>query len=672
MPNLSDDEALQLIDGCVNPNGFLPERTAQEESMLRSMAFFMGKQHFVQDGMLLRRPRSGSKHRVYYKANKILPAVVKAVSKIAQAGSTIMPAPSSDSPQALLKADLGKRIVEQAMKQAHHDRHRLIALMWAAICGTGFTKFSWDPDRGVRERFYFDSDGGGGRRLAQNLSPQQRRSYEEAGQFVDYAPGDIDAAALSPFAVFEDPNARDGGVEKARWMAHVQYLDREVAAETYEMDIEDVPVTADNIGSQVYEDAIAFMSTALGGRAFASNPSNKARRDRVRVVELYWRPSKKYPNGLKLVSVGGVIPKDGNRSNPFATLRNPELHLPFVKWDWVPCPGRWWGIGLAEQLTSSQFQYNKARSTMTEFQNVFGQPITFVPENSNIPTGNMPLEPGAIYGYNPAAGRIVPGPSPNLPKEVFANAEIAAREIQELSADSDPDTSKLPGQIRSGEGIRLMQEEKNQVLHPVVEGRQAAEERSSRFFLELGRKYYTEARMLRYRGEGGSWVVKMFTSADLSQDIEFVPDPNSLMSLVARNAEILDMVQVGVLAPQSDPNDRAAVFKSLKFNVGRDTINEKTEEAENQWSEIEQMYADPFTPVQVNSWDDHEAHERELRRHLRSDRFKRANRNVQEALVNHWTQHRQLYEQAIQANMQALAQTKGSAGVKGTASQPSR
>lgn len=125
-------------------------------------------------------------------------------------------------------------------------------------------------------------------------------------------------------------------------------------------------------------------------------------------------------------------------------------------------------------------------------------------------------------------------------------------------------------------------------------------------------------------------------------------------------------------APQENPNDRAAVLRALKFNVGRNVIDEKTEEAENQWREIDMMYADPFTPVRVNQWDDHEAHERELRRHLRSERFRRASPSVQQSIVAHWSAHRQLYEQAIQANMAALAQTKGSAGTKGRASQPAR
>jgi hypothetical protein len=667
-PTLKDEEALGLIDKLVRPFGHQSERIAQEQLWLRCIAYFYGKQHFIQDGVSLREPTNMPEHRVLYKANKMLGNILRAVAKINTLSWEGSVAPVSDDAMDMYRAQLSDKILEHVQDVSGHHHARTMALLWAAVCGSGFTKIVWDPDKGDPDRFYLED--GKSKAVASFLSPGERQDKERKGLFEDRAPGEIAESVESPFSVFHDWSSREQGVEGCRWMASVSFISLEDAAERFGMDVKDIEREEPRLGPLFYEDAIAFMSTGRGGLNPSIPTPREKYQERCRIVDYFERPGRLTKGrGRHITTVGQRVIRNGENH-----FRATKFALPWVKWDWVPAPGRFWGIGLAEQLLNPQHNYNKARSTLIEFQNVYGHPPTFVPEGSGISTGVLTTAPGAVYNYNPAAGPIVFGKSPQLPKEVADNAALCSMDMQEISANTDPDASKLPAQIRSGAGLRAMMEEKHLVLHPVAEASIGAEKRASKIMLALAKINYSDQRVLRYQGNNGQWIVKHFSSIDINDDLRMTMDPARFQSMAQLQAEVMDLVQVGAINPGLDPEDKAAVRDAVHFNIGRDVLAEQAREAMNQDEEIEKVLIDPtkFTSgLPVNPWDDHAEHARSLRKFLRSDRRKQIDPFSLQVLVQHWMQHTQIVQQTVEANMKAAAMMRGGSGAKGQASQPS-
>lgn len=667
--SISDDEASSLVDKLIRPYGHQSERLAQEQLWLRCLSYFYGKQHFIQDGIHLREPSNLPEHRVLYKANKVLGNILRAVAKINTLSWEGSVAPVSDDAMDMYRAQLSDKILAHIQDVSGHHHSRTMALVWAAVCGSGFTQIDWDPDRGDPDRFYLDNHKS--KRVVALLSPEERRQKEKEGLFEDRAPGEIIESVVSPFAIFHDWASREAGVRGCRWMATVSYTSPEEAAERFGIDVKDVEREEPRLGPLFYEDAIAFMSTGRGGLNPSIPTPREKYQERCRIVNYFERPTPSTKGkGRHITKVGQLVVRNGE--NHFRATKH--FALPFVKWDWIPAPGRFWGIGLGEQLINPQYNYNKARATLIEFQNVYGHPPTFVPEGSGIATGTLTTAPGAVYPYNPAAGPIVFGKSPQLPKEVAENAMLCSADMQEISANTDPDASKLPAQIRSGAGLRAMMEEKHLVLHPVAEAAIMAEKRASRMMLGLAKVNYSEQRVLRYQGNNGQWIVKHFAATDINDDLRLTMDPSRFQSIAQLQAELLDLVQVGALNPAADPEDKAAVRDATHFNIGRDVLAEQQREAMNQDEEIERVTMDPTKFAQglpTNPWDDHAEHARALRKFLRSDRAKQIDPFSLQVLVQHWMQHTEIVQKTTMANMQAMAQMRGGAGQKGQASQPS-
>ena len=665
---LTDAQAYELLVHLVDPHGHQSERVAQEQLWLRTLAYFAGKQHFIQDGIQLREPINVPEHRVMYKTNLMQPAIVRAVSKIMTLGFDFTAAPVSDSPRDRYAAKFSERALEHLHHTTDHDYTRMMVLQWAAICGSGFTFVAWDPEAGDPDRYYLEDMHS--RKVQLGLSDPEKREKEIKGLFVDYPPGEVTEKTESPFTVYHDWSSRDQGVKGCKFMAVVSYLDVDTVAELYDMDPNDVPREEARLGPIFYEEAIAFMSTGIGGLNPSIPTPREKYQERARVTQYFERPNRANSfQGRHIVTVGGIVVR--NQQNYYRATGYP---IPIVKWDWIHMPGRFWGIGLGEQLTSPQFQLNKARATLMEFQNIYGHPALFVPEGSGLPTGQFTIAPGAVYSYNPAAGKIETGPTPQLPREVAENAMMCEADIQKISANVDPDVSKLPAQIRSGAGLKAMMEEKHLALTPVALSAIKSERDTGKMMLALARINYTTTRTLRYVGDNGHWTVKEYLGADLNSDLRIVTEPIRFQSAAQIQAETLDMVESGLLDVMNNPEHRASALRSVHFKTGRDVMAEMVVEEQNQDREIEEVLADParfiVQGLPINQWDDHPSHERTLRRFMRSDRWRQTDKISQAIIARHWAEHMQQIQMAQQRALEAQNAAKGTPGQKGQPSRP--
>jgi hypothetical protein len=667
---LSDSEAADRVKRLVDPEGIHAERIALEELMLKNLAFYAGKQHFAQEGIRLREPIK-KRHTVHYKANMIVGAVNRAASMIAGAHGTFKVVPASSSRKHRHQAKISEKLFEHLREATAYELKKLYAYIWAANTGTYYLKTVWDPELGESDRFYLDES----RQSALSfLTPEEKIQRERQGLFEDLPRGDVRIDGVSAFQAYWDWDAREEGIAACDWFAQQNFVSRPKLIDRFGERARTVSSGKERFSSHYLQEALAFMSTGLGGLGTGQISRGNYEDDIVRVVEYWERPLRR--NGMMgryIVLVGDTVLR--NEANPYRFSRDPGLHLPFVKVDWWTMPGRFTGLSMTEQLTAPQFQLNKARATQMELQNCYGHPILLVPKGSGIPTGMFALDPGLVQEYNAMAGVPFPLPAPNLPKEVAENAALSARELQSIAANADPESSRLPAQLRSGEALRYMLEEKSRVLSPTMTMSQWVDRAVGRNLLGLAQHYYTDQRKLDYMGEDGDYVVEYFNGADINNDLRVTSEPDLSFSTGAARAEMLDLIQSGVM--QLPPDVQVDVLRAFDFNTGaKEFVRRRLRGETGQEREIHLVISDPSRWVQtgypVMDWEPHEDHARVLVDFFQTVEFEQLDPITKSILHQHWQAHTQKLEAQQRQQLEMMAQMKGTPGQRGVASQPRR
>lgn len=677
---LSKSDALAYLRHRINPKLVDSHRWPIEREWAKNIAFLSGNQHFVDVGTGFRPPVL-EPHRVLYRANVIRTMVTKMVSTVLN-NSTTFKAPAKD---------WTKRSRDQAFvseKLFEHLRDNVVdwqdiledALTWAACCGSGFIELGWDADAGSPDRFYKDADG----KVVVGLSPDQRRQFEELGQFEDVPPGEVMARSRSPFQTFWDWSARQN-VKQAAWMGTKELVDLPELEDAYGYQkVRDVRPMEARSQAMWYDEMLSFMAGGPLNAPTTQNAADKARQRTV-LVRYFERPMRQnHYKGRFIVVAGDVVLENG--PNPYAKC---DCALPFVKIDWQRSPGSFLGHPPVADMRNPQFQYNNARAKQTEVLNVHSHPPMFINKNAGLPEGVVSIEPGVMYpvDMNRSGGRILEmGAIPQVPKELAESATRAMSEIQLIASQADPDMSKLPGQIRSGAGLGMLVEEKNKSLLPAARSALRATVEGGRMMLRIARSHYTMRRTMKYVGEDNAYRVMEFEGADIQTDIRIVGEPEFFRTKAVDQQRVVEWVQAGVLNPQMDPDDKIAVLKTLAYGNAEQIIAERLADEENQEREWDEMSADPLKFVTndeevgqmlnypTQPFDDDETHIRVMVRRMKSAEFRDMDPFAKQLLMQHLQEHQMKVQQAMIRASMMQSQMQGGQGSapaqRGRPSQP--
>jgi hypothetical protein len=685
---LDTSAALDYIREHISLKAIDNHRRPLEQEWIRSVAFLHGKQHFVYDNGRLRNPNLPP-HKVLYKANLIRGALTRAVATV-MANRVTFQSPARDWSKASRdRSIVSTKLFDHLRKTLRWQSRMKGALNWAGTCGSGFIELYWDPNGGSPERIYIQDKIN--KRAQLGLTPEEQKQKEEEGLFEDETPGEIRADGVPPFQHQWDWSAREEGIDGCSWIGRKQLIDIEILEEVFgHAKTKDIkPMEPDSEGTY-FEELLAFMASSFSQPITGFVTPREKRQHQTIYSQIYEKPmAKNGYRGRYIAAAGDTLLM--NNDNPYLKCEKdfPGMCLPVLKVDWQIKPGSYIGQGLVPELISAQFQYNKARATVIEAQNIFGHPAMFVPKNSDIPTGMLSIEPGMVYEYNTNTGAQKPielGPVPNLPKEVTENAAQALREIQMISSQSDPDSSKLPGQIRGAPAMELMIEEKNKLLLPIAEEVVEVTQQAGRRMLTLAKHFYSPQQKVKYVGEDNVQRVLAFESADIQTDLEVVGEPEYFQSAAASRAKVLEYVQTGVLDPINNPEDKESVLKVLAFGRADEAIAERLMDEDNQEREIQEMHADPDKYVRpsranpneqvpdypIQPFDDDQVHIRSTIRHMKTDTFRKADPKAKVLIQNHLQDHQERYQAQVERQMQMQAMQRGGPGEKGQASQPKR
>jgi hypothetical protein len=370
-------------------------------------------------------------------------------------------------------------------------------------------------------------------------------------------------------------------------------------------------------------------------------------------------------NGIPLF----VAEEKGQLHNPYHTLGCP---IPFIHYPYAVVPGRLWGMSLVEQMIPPQREYNIARSQIIENKDLMSRPKWLLPRGHNIPSTSINSAPGEVIEYNASLPKPEQVDIKPLPNYVMDHIQACKLEMDDISAQQEVTQAKAPASIRSGVAIQLLQAADNAVLAFIKRTILRGDRDCYTMMLQIVSKMYQEPRIIGLLGKDNLFEVKALLGADLRghTDVRIFAEGGMLESKAARQQNVMDYVQAGILNPQ-DPDEKISILSALEMGDVRSYVKEKLIDERMAEFENEHMGSDKpqFRPAQ--EWEDHEVHIKRHNLFRKSVEFALLPLQQQAAISVHVSQHQQYLMQQVMAMQQQQQSQKGMPGEKGEASEPS-
>lgn len=647
----------------IGPYGDQPERRVFEATWFGNMAYYSGHQDLIQIDGRFQRPRRSS-HNQLYVVNLTLGKVLRAVSKLLQTDARFAAAPEDDSLEARHASMVSEKLFEHARREMKFRSKLRRAMEWAAITGSGYLKQTWNPETGTPSRVYLEK---GKPAIEPIFDPVLRQQKILNGEYVDTFPGDVQCDVVSPFQLYWDPNSTDEGFESSQWVAQVHIDSLPRLKERYGDAVSESSVYRAASNSELYEEQLKYIGAGPGGTELYGSPEAHHGEPRTRVIEYFEKPNKSNSMmGRYVLIVGDVVIRD--EENHYAKVGD---GIPFVKLDWFPFPGRWPGLSLVEQLRPPQRAHNKARTMALRWQQTMGYAPVYFPKNSGPTPRKRANEPGQTWEYNPQGMPPTFGPAPQMPAYIANNAEVAKQEMAEIAAQADPASGSMPGQLRSGRAVQLMQEDNNLILTPTMNSMLEAVEAVGQQVLQLQSLHYDKPRTIRTMGEDGEWEVNQFAGVDLrgQTKVAVLGQPAKFETAESFKDDILEYMQAGALNPQ-DPKDKRLILLSLNSKSSDFALNRLVRQERHEEKTIKRMIEQPFYNPQVMPFHDPGARSEVLEDFLNTDEFEGLDELTQQKLIGRWQQFSQMIAEQMAAQAEVEMATRGGPGQKGQASQP--
>jgi hypothetical protein len=340
--------------------------------------------------------------------------------------------------------------------------------------------------------------------------------------------GDIKVEVMSPFDVYLDDSAQV--FEDCKWAICVHAMSPKDIKARY--------------GIMLKPNAVnRYPDETLPG-SFGNLEAKTE--ENIRIVYIgYYLPSAKYPNGRYVVFT----------KNPSIVLYEsdwpyPFMKLPLVKFPGLRIPGQLYDTSVVEQAIPLQKELNRTLSQLIEYKNLTLKPQMLAPVGSL--RQRITDEPGAIFEYNPVAGRVPESiPLPGLPAYVFDHLRDLGQRLKDVFGLTEILQGDVPPNVEAGVAIDLLQEAAVDRLAPQILMMEKSLELAGNLMLELAQKYYQEPRMLMLTGLGSKPKIERFESADILAGVGVKVETGSGLprTRAGRQARVLQMLQLGIISP---------------------------------------------------------------------------------------------------------------------------
>jgi len=513
------------------------EREIMERQWKLNLSFYKGKQ-YVFYNRKSRRMESlptddGDKprYRVRLVANQIAPNSNGLLARLTKTKPTFFATPAQADYEAIKATEVAESLLDYWWDTFSLGSKREEAMLWAIICGNGFWKISWDDKVGSSVKLMLNPDG------EPIVNPIIEHLFKDrlgkmgldAGEFEkEVFEGEIKVDVMAPFDVLLDDSAQVFEDCKYAFCVH--------------------PMSSDEIYSRynvrLKPNAInRYPDETLPG--MFGTTSGKTKQNVRTVFVGYFLPGPEFPEGryVAFTKSPNIVLYDGPWPYPFKKL-------PLVKFPGMRIPGQLYDTSVVEQAIPLQKELNRTLSQMIEYKNLTLKPQMLAPVGSL--RQRMTDEPGAIFEYNPVAGKVPEAiPIQSLPSYVFQHLQDLGQRLRDTFGLNEISDGAVPPNVEAGIAIDLLQEAATDRLAPQILMMEKGLERAGNMMLELAQRYYNEPRLIMLAGAGSKAKVSRFESADIIAGVQVKVETGSGLprTRAGKQARVMQMLQMGIISP---------------------------------------------------------------------------------------------------------------------------
>jgi hypothetical protein len=623
-------------------------RVVHEPDWMLNRAFFSGLQWVMYAGGRVAKPKIDPRRQLVTD-NRITAVVTSRVSRKTKNRPMFAATPQGADDSAIDAARVAERVLENDWVEQRLQSKMFAALLWADICANGFLKIFWDKTLGEKTQYLAGPEGPlmnpqDNTPLKPDeiemLPPELLANQEFMSQVrtEEVAQGDIAVEVMSVFEMFPDPLATS--MDDIEWMIEekvrsVEYVKRRypnnLAGEPFE------PTPDSDIPSGLSE------GWTGGGQVFGDGTANYRG---VKVKEYWCKPSSKYPKGWWAVWANDTLLRSEVPFDP----------MPYVKFDSIRVPGKFWSHSVTTDLRGPQQDLNSIRTQIKENARRLGNPAIMKSRQANV---RYEGTPGEIIEYDstvqdPAPQYLEP---PSIPPYVENEIVRIEKSIEEIAGIHEVSRATVPPGVTAASAINLLQEADETRLGPEIQQMEQALGDLGTKILMLRAQYNTDQRIMRIAGEDGNWDIFAFRGEMLGQNPRVDVQAGSAMprSKAAKQAAMTEvlalMLQYGV------PIDERNLRKFLKdYEVGGlDRLFEGfSEDAKQVNRENRQLIEGNVVPI--NSFDNHEFHIAEHTEFQKTHRYHYLPENIKAMFDLHVAEHRRYMLGIVNKQVEATAQ----------------
>lgn len=649
----------------------IDERIKQSEDwenrrqILRQLNYYLGNQWIVWDSSskkMAMAPSSPGEERITH--NIIKAKVMVKVAKQIKNKIKYDVIPDTNDQTRIEVAKAAKRFIDYWWQEQELDRKSRDIHFQDGIKGWCALKVYYDPE------------------LGDDITPEPTEEQLINGEQPEQLNmGEIVARVIDPLALYVDPSATTD--DEVRWMIERKPRDIDYIHEKY-----GVEVPEDN--NVEYLNVDTSPSSGMG-----SSKSGKKMHRMAMVDEMWVKPCRKYPKGLKVtVANNTLLDIDENAGD-----------LPYILFVDTPIPSSVKGDAFIKDMLPIQRHINIMKTAMATHAKRMGNSMWLIPHGTNVDEDDLTNEIGGVMYYTPSGPAPARVQAPDIPSIYDRLLGYYSQDIDDMSGAREISQGKLPGGLDTYSGLQLMVEQENEKLAVSAENYERGMKRALKRVLMLMKKHYTEERMAKILGSDNEVELVAFKGSDLSggEDINIIQGSSLPELKTAQQERIMTLWNMGAIVDRNGQpdtqtflrllgmGDAEAVFemKQLDENKAKNENKEYQEMAENpqvmkalqeyqvQMTEYQMMIQRGADPSQipapqlpiplpiVRDFQDHDTHVYHHNLFRKSSEYEKLPPEIQELINNHVNEHMQY----IQAPMQQQAQAQQQQQVQAQAEQ---
>ena len=345
------------------------------------------------------------------------------------------------------------------------------------------------------------------------------------------------------------------------------------------------------------EQSLKWMTAGRPVGVFGNLRYDTIMKDGVVMIEIYVKPSPRFPKGRMIVWADDKILYDGD--SPYQ-----KFH-PYKLYRYELFPGRIQGISYVDNLIDIQRSYNEARNEWQLVRRTMAYPAWLIPLECNVPRGTITGQPNIVIPYRGSSGQTpsrIQGasPSPIMTQDVSQ----CAQEFMEISGTQEVLLGRRPQGVTTYRGLDLLLEQATSVMAPsisrfeqsLVAGGQQNKLWVLRECLKYPRADLTKALKVFHKMNPRitDIEIKDFIGDDLGGRIVVEPYSSIPKLKMAQNELIMQMAQMGVLGDIVNDPALNREFKQKMGLIGFDKETDKAVKFAN--VVVEQLLNGVYTP----------------------------------------------------------------------------